>query len=148
MLSACSGDDPKRELKRSFAELVTAIEQKQHLTVTNKLTKNFRGNHHFDQQTMSALVFRYYLRHKFIKIYSLINSIELEDKKEKMIFHIMLTGTENALPKHMRAFRVVSEWKKIDKDWKIAEATWIEVLPRTIYPEIKHQIEDQNVKYE
>ena len=148
MLNACSGEDPKRELKQSLAELVTAIEQKQHRTVTNKLTKNFRGNHHFDQQTMSALVFRYYLRHKFIKIYTLVNSIELQDKQAKMIFHAMLTGTENALPEHMRAFRVVSKWDQIEKEWKIAEATWIEVLPRTIYPEMKHQIEEQSVRYE
>jgi len=146
LLGSCSSDDPKRALRQSLAELVTAVENKKHRAVINKLTPNFRGNHHFDQQTMSALVFRYYLRHKFIKIYTLVNSIEIKDLKAGMVFHAVLTSTENALPEHMRAFRINSRWELKDKEWIMAEANWVEVLPRTIYPEIKPLMEKQSVQ--
>lgn len=126
-------------------ELVLAVEQKKQRAVTNKLTKDFRGIGRFNQQTMSALVFRYYLRHKFIKIYTLINSIEIkttetDSPQAKMVFHAALTGTKSTLPEHMRVFKIDSHWVRINKEWKMAKANWIEVRPQTIYPEIKKLI--------
>ena len=138
ILSGCNSDDPKQALRTSLQELVTAVEQKQHRTVTNKLTTDFRGNARLNQQTMSALIFRYYLTHKYIKIYTLINSIELsEDGKNgggsaKMTFHAALTSTENALPEHMRVFKIESLWIQKEKDWLMAKANWVEVRPQTI----------------
>jgi len=135
ILSGCSSDDPKQALRKSLHELVTAVEQKQHRTVTNKLTTDFRGNARLNQQTMSALIFRYYLTHKYIKIYTLINSIELSEDGEasaKMIFHAALTSTENALPEHMRVFKIESHWIKKEKDWLMAKANWVEVRPQAI----------------
>ena len=145
LLSGCFEDDSKQALKQSLQELVSAVEQKKQRAVTNKLTKDFRGNGRFNQQTMSALVFRYYLRHKFIKIYTLINSIEIkaietDSPQAKMLFHAALTSTKSTLPEHMRVFRIDSRWLRIDKEWKMVEANWIEVRPQTVYPEIKKLI--------
>ena len=141
ILSSCNSDAPKDALRKSLHELVTAVEQKKQRTVTNKLTTDFRGNARLNQQTMSALIFRYYLTHKYIKIYTLINSIELSDDSEdaknggasaKMTFHAALTSTENALPEHMRVFKIESHWIKKEKDWLMAKANWIEVRPQAI----------------
>jgi len=141
ILSGCNSEDPKKALKESLQNLVSAVEQKKHRTVTNKLTTDFRGNARLNQQTMSALIFRYYLTHKYIKIYTLINSIELSENhvdgingeaSAKMIFHAALTSTENALPEHMRVFKIESYWIKKEKDWLMATANWIEVRPQTI----------------
>jgi len=147
-LAACSSDDSKQALRQSLNELITAVEQKKHRAVTQKLTSNFQGNKRFNQQTMSALIFRYYIRYRFIKIYSLINSIKIEPGNEsssdsklaKMTFHVALTSSKNALPEHMRVFKVDSHWIRIDKEWKILKADWLEVRPQSVYPQIKQQI--------
>ncbi|VAW96349.1 hypothetical protein MNBD_GAMMA23-1748 [hydrothermal vent metagenome] len=139
-LNSCSEDNAEKALKLALAELVSAVENKQYRSVTQKLTTHFRGNKRLNQQTMSALVFRYTLRHKFVKIYTVVNTIEVaKDKKEaNMLFHTLLTGTKSTLPEHMRAFRVQSHWLKADNEWKIKEANWIEVQAQTVYPRIKN----------
>ncbi len=141
-LGSCSNNDAEQALKHSLNDLVNAIENKQYRAVTNTMTRQFSGNHRFNQQTMSALIFRYYLRHKFIKIYTVVNAIEMDENKQtaKMLFHAVLTGTKKTLPEHMRAFRVQSQWLKIDGEWKIKKADWQEVRAQSIYPEIKRPI--------
>lgn len=144
-LCSCSQNDPKQALRDSLQQLVSAVEEKKHRAVTNKLVKNFRGNGRFNQQTMSALVFRYYVRHKFIKIYTLINSIEIKsitenNAKAKMIFHAALTSSKKSLPEHMRVFKIDSRWEIIDKEWKMSTANWIEVRPQSVYPQMKELI--------
>ncbi len=136
-LNSCSEDNAEKALKQALAELVSAVENKQHRSVTQKLSSDFRGNKRLNQQTMSALVFRYYLRHKFINIYTHINTIKItQDKNEAdMLFHAVLTGTKSTLPEHMRAFKIQSHWLKVDNEWKIKEANWVEVRAQTIYPE-------------
>lgn len=141
-LNSYTDDSAEQALKQSLAGLVSAVENRQYRHVTQKLTTNFQGNSRFNQQTMSALIFRYTLRYKLIKIYTLINTIEMsEDKnKAKMLFHALLTSTKSTLPEHMRAFRINSHWVNIDNEWKIKKANWIEVRAQSIYPEVKELI--------
>jgi len=146
LLSGCFEDDAKQVLKQSLQELVASVEQKKQRAVSNKLTSNFRGNLQFNQQTMSSLIFTYYRSHKFIKIYTLINAIEIKEIKTdspqaKIVFHAALTSTKSTLPEHMRVFKIDSRWLKVDREWKMSAANWIEVLPQTVYPEIKKRIE-------
>ncbi len=137
-LNSCTQDDDEKALKQALAELVSAVENKQHRSVSRKLTTDFRGNKRLNQQTMSALVFRYTLRHKFIKIYTRVNTIKIsQDKNEaNMLFHALLTGTESTLPERMRAFRIESRWLKLNNEWKINAANWVEVRAQAIYPEV------------
>lgn len=150
-LSGCAKDNHEDALKKSLRELVSAVEQKEHFVVTNKLSTGFRGNNHFDQRTMSALVFRYYLRHKFIRIYTVIKTIQITDIETanttaKMTFHAALTSTENALPEHIRVFKIDSHWVQIDEEWKMDKAHWIEVRAQALYPEIKALMSVQKEK--
>ena len=41
-------------------------------------------------------------------------------------------------------FKIDSRWVRIDKEWKMVEANWIEVRPQTVYPEIKKLIVSLN----
>jgi len=140
-LTSCTQDNAENALKQTLTELVSAVENKQHRSVRQKLAPDFKGNHRFNQQTMSAYVFRYYLRHKFIKIYTLVNTIDMsKDKNEaKMLFHAVLTSTKTTLPERMRAFRVQSHWVKLDNEWRIKAANWVEVQAQTVYPEVIKQ---------
>lgn len=145
LLSGCFEDNMKPALKQSLQELVLAVEQKKQLTVTNKLTSGFRGNARYNQHTMSELIFQYYPKHKFIKIYTLVNAIEIKtiasNPHAKMQFHLVLTSTKSTLPEHMRVFKIESRWLRLNKEWKMTEASWIEVRPQTVYPKIKKLIE-------
>jgi len=141
-LNGCANDDAKQALKQSLADIVSAVENKQHFGVKQKITTNFQGNNRFDQRTIVALIFRYTLRHKNIRIYTIVNAIEMakDEHAAKMLFHAVLTSTKNTLPEHMRAFRIQSHWVKVEGDWKIKKARWVEVRAQSIYPEIKKQI--------
>jgi len=138
--NSCSSDNTKQAVRQSLSELVDAVEAKKYYEVRQKFTKKFQGNAGFNQRTMVALIFRYTLGHKHIKIYKLINDIEINENKHtvKMLFHILLTSTKNTLPEHMRAFRIQSKWGKIETEWKITQANWIEVRPQSVYPQVKH----------
>jgi len=143
-LTSCSREDPKLALKQSLAELVTAVEQKKHHAINQKMTRNFIGNNRLNSQTMTALIFRYVIRYRFIKVYTLVNSIEIEPEAEenlaRMTFHAALTSSEKMLPERMRVYKVNAHWVLKNNEWKILKADWVEVRPQTIYPQIKEQI--------
>lgn len=145
-LVSCTSAPPKEEIRQALTELITAIEAKKHRTVTNKLTKTFLGNNRLNQRSMSALVFRYYLRHQYIKIYTIVNSIEITSKKRSktqqaiMTFHAALTSTTSVLPEHMRIFKITAYWEKSAGSWKMSKANWVEVRPQSIYPKFKEQM--------
>jgi len=144
ILTGCSREDPKLALKQSLAELVTAVEQKKHHAINQKMTRNFIGNNQLNPQAMTALIFKYVIRYRFIKIYTLVNSIEIEPESEqslaKMTFHVALTSSEKMLPERMRVYKVNAHWIMENKEWKLNKANWIEVQPQTIYPKIKDKI--------
>jgi len=144
--TGCSQEDPEYLLRQSLKELVNIVEQKKRRALTNKLTLDFSGNKIFTRRSMSALVFRYYLQHKIIRLYTLINVLEVKTQNTgKIIFHIALTSTTSTLPEHMRVFKVESEWRLEDKAWKISRANWLEVRPNSVYPQIIEQVAEQKI---
>lgn len=142
----CSQDDPEILLRQSLKELVNIVEQKKRLALTNKLTLDFSGNQHFTHRSMSALIFRYYLQHKIIRLYTLINVLEVKTQNTgKITFHVALTSTTSTLPESLRVFKVESKWRREDKAWKIARANWMEVRPNSVYPQIIEQVAEQKI---
>jgi len=137
-LNNCSQNTAEQALRLLLADFVRSIESKQHLAVTQKFTRHFIGNKRFNQNAMSVLIFRYYLRHKTIKIYTVVRSIKMSTSKTEaqMQFHALLTSTKNTLPEHMRTFKISAHWVNINDQWKINKANWIEVRAQSIYPKI------------
>jgi len=140
-LTSCSREDPKLAIKQSLAELVTAVEQKSHHTFNQKMTRNFIGNNRLNPQAMTALIFRYVIRYRFVRIYTLVNSIEIEPESEgsraRMTFHVALTSSKQTVPERMRVYKVNAYWIIKNNKWKILKANWLEVRPQSFYPQIK-----------
>lgn len=126
-LSGCS-TPPDEQLITSHIEAIAAnIMQKKRDATLENISDSFSGKHMNTKKDVQRMLMLSFLKYKQISIILTNIRVTIDNiytDQAEATFNAIATSSAGLIPDEGQAYRVTTQWEKIDDDWFLRKATW------------------------
>jgi len=126
-LSGCS-TPPDEQLISSHIEAIAAnIKQKKLDATLDKISDSYSGKHMNSKKDVKRMLMLSFLKYKHISIILTNIRVTVDNiytNQAEATFNAIATSSTGLIPDEGQAYRVTTQWEKIDDDWFLRKATW------------------------
>ncbi len=125
LLAGCSTPPDEARLRRTIAEMQQAAEARKPGDVVEAVSDDFAGSNGLDRDRLRRLLQAAMLRNQQIGVTLGPLDVAVDGDRATVRFVAMTTGGRGGLiPERARGYRVVSEWRIEDGEWRVVRADW------------------------
>lgn len=129
LLGGCVKDDARAELQRQAEQAIAAVSERNHGDLMELLASDFAGPEGLDRDGASQMARLYFFRFRAIRVVAGPLDVSLQGQRGSVSFVAALTGGQGGLlPEQAQAWRVETDWRHDDGDWKLIAARWQPVV--------------------
>ena len=128
-LAGCSRTPPEESLRRTIAEMQTAIEKRDAVTLADGLAQDFIGPNGMDRKGAQRLAQLVFFRNQNVGVTLGPLDIAMVEGGATVKCTAGLTGGNTALlPSSGQMYDVTMQWRRDGDDWELVNAEWSEKL--------------------
>ena len=127
VLAACGRSGPEERLREAAQALQAAIEARDTGDVMDLLDTHFRGSGQLEPDSARRLLTATFLRYPQIRVVALAPSVRIDPQAPTLGVieaQVVVTGAQGLVPERVEPYRVRTEWRLVDGDWKLADLRW------------------------
>jgi len=125
LATACSRAPEEQRLREVIAAMQAAAEAREPAAVVEHISDDFSGSGGLDREQLRRMLQIQMLRNQAIGVTLGPADVLVDGDRATARFVALTTGGQGGwLPDSARAYRIVSEWRLEDDDWRLLRADW------------------------
>lgn len=133
LILACSQPEPaEKQIQQLIDKMQVAADERELASLMNHFHASFLGRNNMRKAQLQGLIYFHFRINPKVRVFISNTQITVTGEDAEVSCHLLVTGSQKYLPDRGRLFRVTSSLKKIDKQWKVVEAEWEDIIEETI----------------
>ncbi len=125
LLAACSRTPPEQSLRRSIAQMQTAIEKRDASTLADGIARDFIGPDGMDRKGAQRLAAVVFLQNRQVGVTLGPLDIQLQPGGARVHCTAALTGGDSTFDADLgQVYEVTTQWRQDGEDWELLSAEW------------------------
>lgn len=126
-VAGCSTPPDEQRITDHIKAIAANINQKKVSATLENISENYSGKHMNTKKDVQRMLMLSFLKYKRISIILTNIQVTIDNiysNQAEATFNAIATSGTGLIPNEGQAYRVTTQWEKVDDDWSLRQADW------------------------